>query len=80
MSVTYQGLASLQSLLQKCGFRYYDRITEVHLTGGDYADSVIPQLAQFRHLQKLSLRKTKITRDGLTTLQGQLRHCDIDVD
>ena len=80
VSVTYQGHPWLQPILRKYGFRYYDRITEVRLTGGEYADSVIPQLARFRHLQKLSLSKTKITRDGLATLKEQLHQCEIDVD
>lgn len=79
MSVTYQGLPWLQPFLQRYDIQYCDRITEVHLRGGKYADSVIPQLTQFRHLQKLSLSKTKITRDGLTNLRKRLRQCEIEV-
>ena len=80
VSATYQGLSWLQPVLRKCGFRYFDRITEVQLIGGNYADQVIPQLTRFRHLQKLSLCQTEITPAGLATLREQLRHCEIEVD
>jgi hypothetical protein len=79
VSVTYQGLPWLQPLLRRSGFRYYDRITAVHLTGGSYADNVIPHLTRFPHLQTLSLTQTEISPDGLATLRERLRQCEIEV-
>ena len=79
MSVTSHGLPWLQPLLRRCNVEYYDRITEVHLTGGKYADDVIPQLTRFPHLQKLSLSQTKITHGAVATLRDRLRQCEVRV-
>lgn len=80
MSVTYQGLPAAEPFLRKCGLPYYDRITEVELTGGRYSDEVVPQLARLRRLQKLTLNATNISTEGLARLSAQLRHCKIDVN
>ena len=79
MTVTYEGPSWLKPLIQRCDYPYYNRITEVHLSGDSYADDVIPHVARFRHLKRLSLSKTKITGEGLATLRASLSQCDIDV-
>ena len=79
MSVTYQGLPAAEPFLRKYGLEYYDRVTELSLTGGRYSDDVIPQLARLRRLQKLTLTRTKLTPEGVSMLQTKLPQCKIDV-
>lgn len=77
MSVTYRGLSWFETPLRRCGFQYYDRVTEVHLSGKKYTDSIIQHVTRFPHLQKLSLNKTEITSEGLAMLKKRLSGCEI---
>jgi hypothetical protein len=65
------------------GFRYLrgaPNLKEVHAAKTDFNDAGLEQLAQFRRLEKVDLRGTKVTPAGVKRFKDAVRGCNVLTD
>ena len=77
MTVDYCGPEWLKPLADKFNLSCFHRATHIVLQGGDYTDTDVDDLCRLKHLQSISLLRTRITADGLAKLKRSLPDCKI---
>jgi hypothetical protein len=77
VTVGWEGPAWLETLARRINMPIFDRVVAIHLKGPSFDDSVVPQLANLSHLEAISLIGTRISNDGLMSIQNVHPKCTI---
>lgn len=77
VTVQWQGPSWLPETTRIAGGYVYDRATTLTLTGPNYDDSAIEHLVKLKGLKRISLSRTRFTKEGLAKLRRALPDCQV---
>lgn len=70
----------MSKLAERCGWKFFDRVTGMELRGPEVDDQVANQLRLLKHLERLTLDRTRISAASIAKIRADHPDCIVLVE